>query len=83
MAKPRKARGWTEKTLQRASRALAVNKKRLDAASGSGLASDTTLGSRGYDPDPSGGGPKMPRQVAPPAGKRPRKRALTSSAAPV
>jgi hypothetical protein len=73
MAKKRKPRGWTEKTVERANRALATNKERLDAASGSGLASDETLGSRGYDPDPSGGGPKIPRQVAPPAGK-PKKR---------
>jgi hypothetical protein len=74
MAKARKAPGWTEKTLARASRALALNKERLDAASGSGLASDKTLGSRGYDPDPSGGGPKVPRQLAPPAGRRRKKR---------
>ena len=74
MAKVRKVRGWTEKTLGRASRALAINKERLDAASSAGLASDRTLGSRGYDPDPSGGGPKVSRQVAPPAGKWRKKR---------
>jgi hypothetical protein len=74
MAKARKARWWTEKTLARASRALAINKERLEAASSAGLASDKTLGSRGYDPDPSGGGPKVPRQVASPAGKRRKKR---------
>jgi hypothetical protein len=74
MAKARKARGWTEKTLARASRALAKNRERLDAASSTGLASEKTLSSRGYDPDPSGGGPKVPRQVAPPTGKQPKKR---------
>jgi hypothetical protein len=53
---------------------LAANKARLDSASHTGLASDKTLSVRGYDPDPAGGGPKLPRQVQ--AGKRRKKRRL-------
>jgi hypothetical protein len=50
-------------------RALATNKARLDAASRTDLASARTLSSRGYDPDPAGGGPKVPARwrVPPPA----------------
>jgi hypothetical protein len=51
------------------------NKKRLDAASASGLASDKTLAGRGYDSDPIGGGPRVPRRAsAPPPGKGEKKK---------
>jgi hypothetical protein len=72
VAKPKKPGEWS-KALERARRALKANKARLDASSSTGLASDKTLRVRSYDPDPSGGGPKVPRQVASAAGKR-RKR---------
>jgi hypothetical protein len=49
---------------ERARRALAANKARLDAAHSSGLASDKTLRSRGYDADPQGG-MKVPEQKSP------------------
>jgi hypothetical protein len=61
--KPR--RGWT-KEIKRAARASAANKKRLDTASSSGLASDKTLADRGYDSDPTGGGPRVPRPASAP-----------------
>ena len=46
------------KTLERAERAMAQNKARLEATGSAGLASDKTLGSRGYEPGPDGEGPR-------------------------
>ena len=61
VAKPKKP-NW-ENALQRAARELAANKARLDAASSTGIPSDSTLSGRGYDTDPGGGGPQAPKQV--------------------
>jgi hypothetical protein len=59
MAKARKRKPWGPSSVAKAERALALNKARLDSASGQGLASDRTLSSRGFDPDPQGGAPKI------------------------
>src|SRR5262245_14377670 len=67
--KPKK-RGWGAQE-EKAARALAANKARIEAAHSSGLASDKTLGQRDYDASPDGGGKKVPRQIA---GSPPRKR---------
>ena len=74
MAKPKKTTSY-EKASARAARAMALNKARLESSGPSGLASDKTLQGRGYDPDPQGGAPKLPRQSAPPTtAKKRRKR---------
>ena len=73
MAGAKKPRTWT-KAEERASRALAANKARLESANGTGLASDKTLSSRGYDPDPAGGGRKVPKQVVVPQTTKRKKR---------
>ncbi|MGH2975500.1 MAG: hypothetical protein ACRDLL_11625 [Solirubrobacterales bacterium] len=74
VAKRKRPRKWMT-PLERARRALAANKRRLDAAGSTGLASEKTLSTRGYDPDPAGGGPTVPKPTgAPPPGKRKKKR---------
>ena len=74
MAKAKKPRSWTN-AMERATRALAANKARLESANSTGLASDKTLSHRGYDPNPEGGGPRVPKQVqAAQTGKRRKKR---------
>jgi imidazolonepropionase-like amidohydrolase len=73
MAKQSRPRSWA-KTLDRAARASAANKARLEAASSAGTASEKTLSGCGYDPDPSGGGPRPPRQVQAALARKRKKR---------
>ncbi len=75
MAKQQRPRSW-KKAVDRATRALAANKQRIESASSSGIASNRTLQDRAYDPDPTGGGQKLPQQSAAPLqkGKRRKRR---------
>jgi hypothetical protein len=60
---------------ERAARALAANRARIEAASNWGTASEGTLRQRGYDIDPHGGGPKASANKAGiPRQKRRRKK---------
>ncbi len=77
MARQR-SRGWSE-SVERAARALARNKARIDAAHSSGLASHETLQKRGFDAGPDGGGQRVPKQVAPLEKKRRRRRRRKTS----
>ena len=75
MAKNRRPSGW-DKAIERATRALAANKRRLDAASTTGLASDKTLGAAATTPIQPVAVPTVPKPFSapPPAGKRRKKR---------
>jgi hypothetical protein len=64
---------------EKAAHALDANRRRIEAAHGSGTASNKTLVRRGYDPDPSGSGLKVPKDRSSSASNKHRRKSGTGT----